>query len=175
MLETTRLILRPGILSDAPLLMELNSDPEVVRYTGDVGFMNIVEAENIVKERLIPQFEKYKMGRFQVFLKDGTYLGWCGLRYFPEKDEVDLGYRFMKKFWGKGYATEASLACLEYGFNTLGLKRICAEAMPENIDSIKVMQKLKMTFRGIHRNECDSTSYILYDITSEEYNRCKES
>lgn len=173
MLETSRLTLKPGTLADAPHLLQLNSDPDVVRYTGDASLFNLLEAEKVVKERLIPQFEKYKMSRFSVFLKDGTYIGWCGLKYFPEQDEVDLGYRFMKKFWGKGFATEASLACLEYGFETLKLKRILAKAMPDNVGSLKVMQKLGMTFRGHHHDPTDPHAFVLYDMTAEEYKKCK--
>lgn len=175
MLETPRLILRPGTLADAPNLVILNSDPEVVRYTGDSALQNILEAESIVKERLIPQFNQYKMGRFSAFLKDGTFIGWCGLKYFPETDEVDLGYRFMKKYWGQGYATESSKACLKYGFETLGLKRIVARAMPENVNSIKVMQKLGMTFRGYHHDPTDPHPFVFFDITHDEYKKCAES
>lgn len=175
MLETDRLILRPGTLADAFNLYILNSDPEVVRYTGENSFNHVQEAEQVIKERMIPQFEKYKMGRFTVLLKDGTYLGWCGLRYFPESDEVDLGYRFMKKFWGQGYATETSKIMLKYGFETLGLKRIIAKAMPDNIGSIKVMQKLGMTFRGYSKDPHEPMSLIVYDITREQYQTCVES
>lgn len=172
MLETTRLILKPGTLQDAPHLLVLNSDPEVVRFTGDVSLLNILEAEKLVKERLIPQFEKYRMSRFSTFLKDGTYIGWCGLKYFPETNEVDLGYRFMKKYWGKGYATEASQICLKYGFETLGLKRIIAKAMPDNIGSIKVMQKLGMNFRGYVNDPTDPHPFVLYEMTLEQYQKC---
>ena len=98
MLETERLHIRPARIEDAGNLFALNSDPEVVRYTGDASFKIMLDAQNIIKDRMIGQFEKYKMSRFMVFLKDGTYLGWCGLKFFPETNEVDLGYRFMKKF-----------------------------------------------------------------------------
>ena len=175
MLETDRLILRPGTLADVSNLFILNSDPEVVRYTGDKSFNNIQEAEQVVRERLIPQFEQYKMSRFTVLLKDGTYIGWCGLKYFPETDEVDLGYRFMKKFWGQGYATESSEIMLKYGFETLGLKRIIAKAMPDNIGSIKVIQKLGMTFRGFSKDPYEPVPFIVYDITSDQYKTCVES
>ena len=175
MLETSRLILKPGTLADAPNLVILNSDPEVVRYTGDGPLRNILEAEEVVKERLIPQFQKYRMGRFNTFLKDGTFIGWCGLKYFPENDEVDLGYRLMKKYWGQGYATEASKICLKYGFETLGLKRIVARAMPENVNSIKVMQKLGMTFRGYKHDPTDPHPFIFFDITSDEFKKCADS
>lgn len=176
MLETKRLILRPAVLEDAPHLYELNSDFEVVRYTGDSSLKTVLEAETQIKERMFPQFQKYKMGRFSVTLKDGTYLGWCGLRYFPESDEVDLGYRFMKKHWGQGYATEASLVTLKYGFETLNLKRIIAKAMPDNVGSIKVMQKMGMTFRGYHKDPCEPQAWIVYDMTASEFkNKCAES
>ncbi len=169
MLVTDRLIIRPTVMEDAPLLMDLNSDPEVMRYTGDVEFSNIVEYQNLIRERLIPQFKTHKMGRFSVTLKNGTFLGWCGLKYFPETDEVDLGYRFMKKFWGLGYASESGLECLKYGFKTLGLKRIIGKAMPENTASIKVLQKLGMTFRGYVHDPTDPQAFILYEMKQGEF------
>jgi ribosomal-protein-alanine N-acetyltransferase len=175
MLETNRLILRVATLEDAPLLFQLNSDPEVVRYTGDASFTTMLEAQNIIRERMILQFQKYKMTRFMTFLKDGTFIGWCGLKYFPENHEVDLGYRFMKKYWGMGFATEASKACLEYGFETLALPRIIAKAMPDNIGSIKVMQKLGMTFKGYVKDPTDPQSFILYEMNKKDYKKCEDS
>ncbi len=169
MLETDRLILRLQSYDDAPSLVEMNAEPEVIRYTGDHSLGSIQEARKLLEERVFPQWEKYKMGRFTVTLKDGTYLGWCGLRYFPESDEVDLGYRFMKKHWGKGYATESSRAVLEYGFKTLKRTRIIAKAMPENKDSLKVMQKLGMTFRGHHHDPTDPHPFIMYDMKIHEW------
>jgi [ribosomal protein S5]-alanine N-acetyltransferase len=173
MLETSRLILKVATLQEAASMVILNSDPEVIRYTGDNPTPTIQDAETVIKERLLPQFEKYQMGRFSVYLKDATYIGWCGLRFFPEQDEVDLGYRLMKKYGGQGYATEASIACLAYGFKTLKLKRIVAKAMPENTTSIKVMQKLRMTFRGYHNDPTDPHGFMKYDISAEEFHQCK--
>jgi ribosomal-protein-alanine N-acetyltransferase len=175
MLETHRLILRLATLEDAPLLYELNSDPEVVRFTGDSSFTSMLDAQNIIRDRMIFQFEKYKMSRFMVFLRDGTFIGWCGLKNFPETNEVDLGYRFMKIHWGKGYATEASEACLKYGFEILNLPRIIAKAMPDNTGSIKVMQKLGMSFRGYVKDPTDPQSFILYELLKKDYEKCAES
>jgi ribosomal-protein-alanine N-acetyltransferase len=174
MLETQRLVLKVATLEEASLLTELNNDPDVVRYTGETPFQSIVAAQTIIRERMMAQFQNYRMGRFSVYLKDGTYLGWCGLRFFPESGEVDLGYRFMKKFWGHGYATEASERCLKYGFEELNVKRIIAKTMPENIGSIKVMQRLKMTFRGLNTDPSEPHNFIMYDITAEEFIRCRE-
>ena len=109
------------------------------------------------------------MGRFTVTLHDGTYLGWCGLKYFPEQEEVDLGYRLKKKFWGQGYATEASRACLDYGFHQLGLGRIIAKVMPENLASLKVVQKLRMNFKGYHPDPTDPYPFIVYELKKEDH------
>jgi RimJ/RimL family protein N-acetyltransferase len=173
MLETARLILRPMQDEDAFHLYELNADPDVIRYTGDLSANSLSEASKIIHERTRPQWLQFKMGRFSTLLKDGTYLGWCGLRYFPEQEEVDLGYRFQQRFWGQGYATESSKICLQYGFETLGLKRIVAKAMPENIASLKVLQKLRMTFRGLNTDPSDPHGLILYDLTADEWAKCK--
>lgn len=167
--QTDRLILRLQTYEDAQSMVELNSDPEVVRYTGDGPLKNVAQARTLLEERIFPQWQKYKMGRFTVTLKDKTYLGWCGLRFFPETNEVDLGYRFKKKFWGQGYATESSRAVLTYGFETLKLDRIIAKAMPDHKDSIKVMQKLGMTFRGFHHDPTDPHPFIVYDIKKTEW------
>ncbi len=167
--ETDRLILRLQTYDDAQSLVEMNSDPEVVRFTGDFSMKNIAEARALLEERVFPQWPDFKMGRFAVTLKDNTFIGWCGLKYHPETDEVDLGYRFMKRFWGKGYATESSRASLDYGFKTLKLERIIAKAMPDNKDSIKVMQKLGMTFRGYHHDPTDPHPFILYDLKRSEW------
>lgn len=171
MLESKRLILKPATIQDSSHFLNLNSDPDVVRYTGDNSFRNFLEAENTIKEKILPQFNLYKMGRFSVFLKDGTFLGWCGLKYHPETNEIDLGYRFKKKYWGKGYATEASKLSLDYGFNELGHKRIIAKTMPDNIGSIKVMQKIGMTFRGHVNDPTDPHPFVLFDIYHHEFTK----
>lgn len=174
MLETNRLLIRPALLEDAYNLFNLNSDPKVVRYTGDASFTSMIDAQNIIKDRMIVQFEKYRMSRFMCFLKDGTFIGWSGLKFSPETNEVDLGYRFMQKFWGQGYATESSKIWLNYGFETLNLPKIIAKAMPDNVNSIKVMQKLGMTFRGYAHDPGDPMPLILFDITNAEYKKCAD-
>lgn len=171
MLTTLRLILRPMILEDAHHLLELNSDPEVVRYTGDVACKDLRDAQKIITDLGQPQFEKFKMGRFTTLLKDGTYVGWCGLKFHPQTNEVDLGYRFQRRHWNQGYATESSQAALDYGFNELKLGLIEARVMPANIASIKVIQKLGMTFRGMINDPGQIPGFIKYDLKKEDYKK----
>jgi RimJ/RimL family protein N-acetyltransferase len=92
------------------------------------------------------------------------FIGWCGLKYRPELDEIDLGYRFMKSAWGKGYATEAAMASIKYGFEQLGMRKIVGRAMPGNLGSIKVLEKCGMKFIG--EEIVDGHPALTYELTS---------
>lgn len=165
-LETERLILREFREADAGDMVELNRDPDVIRYTGDGPFKDIGEALHLIRN--YDQYEKYSMGRLNMYLKStGEYIGWCGLKYHTEDSLVDLGYRLHKRYWGQGYATEASIACLNYGFNTLHLDKIIATAMVENPASVAVMKKLGMQFS--HNTQCHAAPAVVYVITKEEW------
>ncbi len=161
-LETPRLLLRKVILDDAPFFYELNSNPLVVKYTGDSAFKDLQGAENIVLF-LQNQYAKNGYARLTVIEKSlHIPIGWCGLKYHSDTQETDLGYRFMQPYWNKGYATESALACLNYGFEKLKLKRIIANAMKENTASINVMKKLGMTYFG--ETLIDNVESVIYDI-----------
>jgi len=143
---TDRLILRRFAKDDAPLLYELNLDPEVIRYTHD-PMTDVDQAKKVLSEVIFPQYVLYGHGRWAVHLRSNLeFIGWSGLKHHPETNEIDLGYRFMKKFWGNGYATEAALACIEYGFLGLSVQRIVGRALPVNLASIKVLEKCGMKY-----------------------------
>lgn len=147
-IETDRLLLRTFNDNDAALLFELNSDPEVTRYTHD-SMTHFSEAEKLLKEGILPHYELNRYGRWAAHLKTSlSFIGWCGLKHFPISNEVDLAYRFVRQSWGNGYATEAALACLHYGFKRLSLPRIIGKALPENLGSIRVLEKCGMEYIG---------------------------
>ncbi len=144
-LETQRLLLRTFELNDAFHLLQLNSDPYVIKHTGDVPFTDLSAAEQFI--RGYDQYNSFNMGRWVVELKlDGQFLGWCGLKYTPESNEVDLGFRFFRKFWNRGFASESAKACLDYGFFKLGIQNIVARARKSNQASIRVLEKIGMRF-----------------------------
>lgn len=146
LIETERLLLREITLEDKEDMLQLHSDPTVQIYTGEPVVESIEDMEKAIWER-INNYEKYGFGRWATILKKGMqFVGWAGLAYLPEFDEIDLGYRFLPKYWGSGIATEASRAILTYGFDSLKLKRIIAIAMKENKASIRVMEKAGMEF-----------------------------
>jgi [ribosomal protein S5]-alanine N-acetyltransferase len=146
--ETDRLLFRLFTMEDAPLVYQLNLDPEVTRYTHD-PVDSIEKAAGILENTILPQYALYNHGRWAVHLKyDLRFIGWCGLKYRAELKEIDLGYRFSKQFWGKGYATEAAFASIKFGFEKLGLLRIVGRAEPANIGSVKVLEKCGMKYIG---------------------------
>lgn len=160
-LETHRCYLRELSVDDAQSFYDLNADPEVIKYTGDKPFDTIHEAKSFLQN--YHQYALYGFGRWAVIAKDtNSFLGWCGLKFMPELNEVDLGFRFFKKYWNQGYATETAKACLEYGFNHLELTKIIGRAMKANVGSVKVLEKTGMTFVGEHK--FDTHDGVLYQI-----------
>ncbi|MEO1257813.1 MAG: GNAT family N-acetyltransferase [Bacteroidota bacterium] len=146
-LETNRLIIRELNVGDAGYFYELNKDPLVIQYTGDVAFESEKAAKLFLEKYPANNYLKYNCGRWAVILKStNEWLGWCGIKYMPAYKEYDIGYRFYRKYWGHGYATESALACLQYGFAELKLNEIVGHAMKENIASIKVLEKIGMEY-----------------------------
>lgn len=157
-LETKRLQLREFTINDATHFYQLNLDDDVIKYTGDVAFSSINEARIFLEN--YTDYKKNGFGRWAVISKEtGEFLGWCGLK-LNEENLVDLGYRFYKKEWGKGYATESAKACLHYGFKTLNLDTIIARTATENVASVKVLEKLGMQFYKL--DTCDGIQNAKY-------------
>jgi len=146
-IETERLILRQFQESDVDDVFEFSSNSEVLTYTGDKPLKEKSQALDIIRNIWFSDYAKYGFGRWAVIHKaDNKLFGFAGLKYLPEVDEVDIGYRFLPKYWGQGLATEASIEILKYGFDVLKLKKIIGVAMPENIASCKVLEKIGLKY-----------------------------
>jgi len=147
-IETPRLTLSRFKESDAHLIQQLNSDYDVVKYLHEPIIYTEEKALQVLMDIILPQY-KMGIGRWAVYTKDGNeFIGWCGLKQRPEAQEIDLGYRFIKSSWGKGYATEAAKATLQYGHQNLKLEKIIAHANIDNIASQKVLEKIGMEYVG---------------------------
>ena len=145
-LQTPRLYLRRFTEADAPLLLQLNSNPEVLKYLHEPLLKTEEQALQVLQNIILPQY-KNNLGRWAIHLKStNEFIGWCGLKYLVDTDEIDLGYRLMQQFWGNGYAYEAAKHTMDYGFNQLHLKTIVGRAHVENTGSLKILQKLGMQF-----------------------------
>ena len=167
-IRTERLILRPHSMDDIQEAFEMNADPLVTRYTHDGGTKSKDEIEKLISELINGDYRKYGFGRFALeLMKSGEFIGFSGLKYLPEEDEVDLGYRLKRKYWGRGLATEAGQASLAYGFDELDLEKIVAYVLPDNMGSIAVLKKLNFSY---HSSEMDNRAVIYkYQLTRDKY------
>ena len=146
-IETERLIIRPFTLDDIEPSYRMNLDPEVSRYTGDGGVVSRTEIKRRITEDVLGDYRKHGFGRLAVCFKpENKFIGFAGLKYLDDLGEVDLGYRFMKEYWGMGIGTEAALACVNLGFDTLGLNMLIAMVLPQNLGSIRVLEKLDFQY-----------------------------
>jgi RimJ/RimL family protein N-acetyltransferase len=148
-IETRRLILRPFVPDDLDRLAVILSDPDVMRYLPGGSPRTREQTENTFKFT-IAHWEQRGFGWWAVVNKANQELiGWCGLKLVETTGETEVLYMLARQHWGKGYATEAATASLRYGFEELGLDRIIAVAVPANIASRRVMEKMGMQYQGI--------------------------
>jgi RimJ/RimL family protein N-acetyltransferase len=172
-IETDRLLLREMREEDALAFYQLNADPEVLKYTGDDSFEDVEQAREFLQNYPQISYLKDGYGRWTCVLKSSNeIIGWCGLRK-QDTGETDLGYRFHQRFWGQGFATESSIKSLQIGFNELGLERIIARAADENLASIRVIQKMGMSFLKNEKLHGQASSiYELFKHDWDLYHRC---
>jgi RimJ/RimL family protein N-acetyltransferase len=154
LLETDRLVLRRFTEDDAPLLFELDCDPEVMRYIGPYGLPTVEAYRDRIRDVWLPAYAAHPArGLFAAFLKDTSeFLGWFAYR--PATDyrfakeagwtrdtDIELGYRLRRACWGQGLATEGSAALVELGLVDPTVACIVAAALVPNRASTRVMEK----------------------------------
>ena len=149
-IETSRLILRELRGEDADAVFRIFSEPEVMKYMNMGMFTSIEEAQALI-ERQRRRFEQKERFRWGIALKDsdtiigtGGYVAWNKMWY-----NAELGYDLARPYWGQGLMTEAVRAMIQFGFEHMGLNRIEAEVMPENIASIRFLSKLGFEEEGV--------------------------
>lgn len=161
-LKTNRLRLTEFNREDVDGFFLMNEDPIVLQFTGDRPFLSKEACANFI-ENYQRRYRSFGYGRWTVRdLQTNEYLGWCGLSFSSEKKETDIGFRFLQKHWGKGYATESAIACLDYGFHMLQLDRIVGRAMKDNAASHRVLEKLGMQFQKEYQEE--GKGWVQYEL-----------
>jgi ribosomal-protein-alanine N-acetyltransferase len=149
-IETERLLLRELLISDVDGMFELDSNPKVHLFLGNKPVKDIEESLDQIKN-IQQQYKNLGIGRWAVILKEtNEFLGWSGIKLIKNeinnhKDFYELGYRFIEKHWGKGYATEAGKAFIDYAFNVMKVEALYAYADAGNENSRKILEKL-----GLH-------------------------
>lgn len=165
-IETARLFLREWHAGDAEAMYGLNADSEVLRYTGDVPFASVEEARVFIEG--YDQYQRHGIGRWAVITRaEQRFIGWCGLKQHSN-GLVDLGFRFYASVWGRGYATEAAQASLQYGHHQLGIKRIVGRASSDNLASHRILEKIGMKRLGTESVEGIGLSVIYESNVSKQ-------
>lgn len=151
-LYTERLYLRKMKAEDAPGLFAIWSDPEVARFMNITAFTDVEEAGEMISF-LNQLAEENKAIRFSIVeTASNQIIGSCGYNSLDfDNAKAEIGYDIAKSHWGKGYASEAVRSLLDHAFTSLHLHRIEAKVEPENLPSIKLLQKLRFTFEGTLR------------------------
>lgn len=164
-LETERLTLQRFSRDDAPFILELVNDPSFVRNIGDRGVRTLEDAGRYIETGPAASYARNGFGLWLVSLKEtGESIGMCGLIQRDALQDVDIGYAFLPKFWGRGYAVESARAVREYGKNTVGLTRLVAIVNPDNAASIRVLGRIGMTFERMIRLSPDEIELKLFGM-----------
>lgn len=147
-LETERLRFRAFQPTDLKVYSErIFGDPAVMKYLPVRTDATPAQRAQRTMDVFNAEWEKTSYGPWAVERKqDGELIGHCGLRLIPEINETEVLYAFGRAHWGQGYATEAARASVDFGFNQVGLDRIIALAVPENISSRKVMEHCGLAY-----------------------------
>ncbi|NQY44093.1 MAG: GNAT family N-acetyltransferase [Legionellales bacterium] len=177
-IKTERLLLRRWDIADYQVMIEINGDPEVMRYFP--ALQNKVETIQLI-EKIERHFEKYGFGLYAVQPFGVEHcIGFVGLNYTDFKAHFtpafEIGWRLSKKYWGRGYATEAAKEILKRAFTDFELEKVVSFTSEINVPSIKVMERigLKRDIDGdfinpnlpsVHK----LAPHVLYLLTNHDY------
>ena len=146
MLETKRMFLKKMTMDDVSDLQKIFSDPIAMQYYPKT--FNEEETKAWI-EKVLDNYEKHNAGMWMCYLKETSeFVGQCGLHFHSNldgRDEVEVGYLFVRAFWGQGLATEAAKAVMTYAKEKLDVHRLISLVRPENNSSKRVAEKNDLT------------------------------
>jgi len=146
--ETERLHIRPVELEDAPFIFELLNTPKWIQYIGDRNVRSVKDAENYIREKMIPQLERLGYGNYAVIRKsDQAKIGTCGLYDREGLIGVDIGFAFLPAFEKQGYGAEASKKVLNACRENFGLVKVSGITTKENLGSQRLLEQLGLRFK----------------------------
>jgi [ribosomal protein S5]-alanine N-acetyltransferase len=142
--ETGRLRLRPMEPGDARALFEIYRDPQTAKYWNKPD--RSVADSQLRIAAMLGHWERYGFGDWALTDKrTGAMIGFCGLHHIERMAEVNLGFLLRRDFWGRGLATEASLAALDFGFEKAGVPAVVGTVAPGNAAAIRVLEACGMS------------------------------
>lgn len=172
-LRTSRLILRPPADADLDGFAAMNADPEVMRYIG-AGRLRTREETGAGLRHVIDDWNRKGYGLFSVdSAESGEFLGWVTLAeplFLPQVlPAVEIGWRFLRAHWGRGYATEAAQATMRFAFDDRGFERLVSIRHADNHASRRVMEKLGMRRQLETTVPATGQAVVVHAVTRDEF------
>jgi RimJ/RimL family protein N-acetyltransferase len=163
MLETERLLLRALSADDADSLHRISNEPNVRLYLWDDEPISEATVKSLIAQGA-RMFSKERIGVFGIRMRGREdLLGFCGFVRLEGMEESELWYELTQKVWGRGLATEAAWACVRYAFEDVGMERVIAGADAPNTASLRVIEKLGMSYLGnINPSAPEEPYFALY-------------
>ena len=167
-LETSRLILRKFSIADAPFILELLNTPGWLQFIGDRQIGSLENAEQYLLTGPLQSYQKRGFGLYLVRMKDEELpIGMCGFLQRDYLPDPDIGYAFLPSYEGKGYAFESASATLTYGRKNLDMEKIMAITRPDNIRSVRLLEKLGF-FAVTHLAPADGSLLFANEAPAEK-------
>jgi ribosomal-protein-alanine N-acetyltransferase len=170
-ITTERLRLRPFTMADDSAIFAMCSDPELCRFVRFDAHRTIRETREFLE--LVQ--EHYRRGEpfawAIVLAAEDRVIGSCGF-VAHQQNSAEIGYWLGRDYWGNGYAAEAALALVQFGFEQMGLERIVAKCFPDNRAGQRVIEKLGLKYEGVDRSEMIKGAYPelrVYGINVQEW------
>ena len=175
--QSERLLYRELVDEDEQDMFILDSNPAVHKYLGNSPVKTMDEIRAVIKY-VRDQYATNGIGRWATIEKaTGNFIGWSGIKLVTDdalnrEPHYDLGYRFIQQYWSMGYATEAAITSINYGFEVIGVTEIYGRAQAGNKTSQRVMEKAGMRRYGI--GLYDGIEHVLFKITREIWENLKK-
>lgn len=151
-LEADRLILRYFRVDDAQFVISLLNEPSFIRHIGDKGVRPAEDAKQYLLSGPMESYDRFGYGLYRVELKKSREpVGICGLVRSETLDDPDIGYALLERYWLNGYAGESVEAVLRHAHEAIGLQRSVAIVTPDNYNSIRLLEKIGLTFERMNR------------------------
>jgi len=168
---TNRLLLKKESLNDFERFFEMSKDPDVMKYIGDGSIFHWTK--KVALEKFRGKLEQQKdtlQGNLAVYKKvNPVYIGWCGVGYSKFLDHIELSYRYCRDAWHKGYASEAATGLLDETFKMAGIDKIQACAHPDNIASIRVLEKLGFLYNRPQASRASGLDIPVFQLDRKSF------
>jgi [ribosomal protein S5]-alanine N-acetyltransferase len=163
--ETDRLNIRELVPSDSAFIQELLNEPGFLTNIGDRNVRNLPDAARYILNGPALSYENNGFGLWHVELKETKEaIGICGLIKRDSLEDIDIGFAFLERFWGKGFAVESALACVDFARDVVKTKRLVAITIPSNSGSIRVLEKIGLKFEKMIMQPHDENELMLFSV-----------